>query len=228
MNILAVDTAAHLCAACLFDTASRRVVGRQVEDIGRGHAERLFPVIEAAMTQASLSFDDLDRLAVCVGPGSFTGIRVAVAATRGLSLALSIPLIGVTVFECMAKSAGKGGPVLVTLDARRDEVYAQLFAADGSAAAPPQVLPPAEACQLAVRSGASLTGSGSAIVNAYREAESDPLPALDDAAAVDIACLAELAAERQPDTHQPVPLYLRSPDAKPQAGFALPRRKEAS
>jgi len=221
MIVLAVDTAGASCAACLYDSSSERIVARWVETIGRGHAERLFPVIDAALAEAGLTYAGLGRLAVTIGPGSFTGIRVGVAAMRGLALALDIPLTGVTVLECMARTAVAPGPLLVALDARRDEVYAQLFSAGGAAAGPPLVLSRTEARALAEDHGAALYGSAAPLLSADGP---HPLPVLGDAGAVEIADLAALAAGREPEGQHPAPLYLRPPDAKPQDGFALPRR----
>ncbi len=225
MIVLAVDTAAHLCAACLYDSADGTVLAKRTEDIGRGHAERLFPVIDEVM--GSRAYQELDRLAVCVGPGSFTGVRVGVAAMRGLSLALELPLIGISVFDSMARSAGEYRPLLVVIDARRDEVYARMFRADG-AADPPRVLSPQEACDLALRSGAVLTGSGVPVLRPFLPAAPDGPSVLGETATADIASLAAIAAAREPGPDRPVPLYLRPPDARPQTGFALPRREAAS
>ena len=217
MKLLAVDTASYMCSACLYDGAAERVCVMHGENIGRGHAERLFPVIEETLAQSEDTFADLDRLAVCIGPGSFTGIRVGVAAMRGLALALDIPLIGINVFDCMAAAAKTAGPALIVLDARRDEVYA----ADGTAIGPPSLMPRQQVLELAQKHGATLVGPASS-----KLASEDAIQVLteDAPAAVDIAVLAALAVHRDP-SEKPTPLYLRAPDAKPQDGFALPRRE---
>jgi len=228
MILLAVDTSAHLCAACLYDTAERAILAQAQEDIGRGHAERLFPILDRVLTQSDRSFDQLDRLAVCVGPGSFTGVRVGVAAMRGLALALDIPLIGVSVFDALYGLCDATHPVLVTIDARRGEVYAQLYETGGIAAGPPQVLSPEAAAALAVQSGAALMGSGAAAMGPFLAASPDAPMVLNESATADLVCLAQAAAAREPGPQRPVPLYLRAPDAKPQTGFALPRRAAVS
>ncbi len=221
MKLLAVDTASYMCSACLYDGAAEQVCILHAEDIGRGHAERLFPVIAETLAQSEHTFADLDRLAVCIGPGSFTGIRVGVAAMRGLALALDIPLIGIDVFDCMAAAAKTAGPALIVLDARRDEVYAQLYAADGAAIGPPSLMPGQQALELAQKHGATLVGPAS---SKLASEDATQVPTQDAPAAVDIAVLAALAAHREP-SEKPTPLYLRAPDAKPQDGFALPRRE---
>src|SRR4051794_26516035 len=99
MKILAIDTAANLCAACVFDGDADRELGRSVRDIGKGHAEVLMDVIAEALAAAGAAFGDLDAVAVAVGPGSFTGIRVGVSVARGLALAQKIPAAGVSTLD---------------------------------------------------------------------------------------------------------------------------------
>lgn len=220
MRILAVDTAAHLCAACIYDSTRGAVLGRTVEDIGRGHAERLFAVIEQTLHQASMTYGDLNRLGVCVGPGSFTGVRVGVSAMRGLSLALSLPVVGVTLFDALALTARRGEPVLVVLDARRGEVYAQAYDAHGLASGPPAVLSLETARQVVRQSGATVTGSGAPVLFAGDAS----VKIADVGATADIETIARLAADAHAPLDRPKPLYLRSADAKPQSGFAVERR----
>ena len=87
MNLLAIDTAASICAACVLDTTSGRERGRAVLDLGKGHAEHLMGTIGEALEKESLGYHELGMVAVSVGPGSFTGSRVGVSAARGLALA---------------------------------------------------------------------------------------------------------------------------------------------
>jgi tRNA threonylcarbamoyladenosine biosynthesis protein TsaB len=133
MIVLAIDTTANLCAACVQETATGEL-GRSVRDLGKGHAEHLMAVIDDALAAAGKSYADLDRLAVAVGPGSFTGIRVGVSAARGLALALQIPAIGVTTLEALAfeaRQANEGRSVLAALNGGRGEIHAALYGADG-------------------------------------------------------------------------------------------------
>ena len=98
-TILGFDTSASHCATGLL--ARDAIYGEQYAEMKRGQAERLMPMLEETLVSAGKTWQDLDALAVGVGPGNFTGIRIAVAAARGLSLALNIPAIGVTQFELM-------------------------------------------------------------------------------------------------------------------------------
>ena len=110
-----------------------------------GQAELLLPLVDAAMREAGLSAASLDLVAVTVGPGGFTGIRVGLAAARGIALASGVGLFGVTVFEAVAAALGAeagGQPLLVALDSRREDLYLQLFDGAGRPLAPPASLLP--------------------------------------------------------------------------------------
>lgn len=225
MKLLAVDTAAEICAACVHDTARGVVVGERSIDIGKGHAEHLMDVIEGALDAAGIGYSGIDRLAVSVGPGSFTGVRVGVAAVRGLALALGVPAIGVTTLEAIAaETAGKapGRPVLVAIDARRGEVYAQLFDAAGRPVGLPAAMQPADAGALIVDAETVVAGSGSELVLPHGGGAGSPADERGNTAS--IRYFAEVAATRPDPAPVPVPLYLRGANAKPQQGFALARR----
>lgn len=121
--ILGFDTSAAHCAAALL--SGDRLIAARVEPMEKGQAERLVPMLEEVLAEGGVGWRDLAALAVCTGPGNFTGVRIAVAAARGLALGLGVPAIGVTVLE--ARAAGADGPVTVVEDARRGEVYVQRF-----------------------------------------------------------------------------------------------------
>ncbi|TGT75410.1 tRNA (adenosine(37)-N6)-threonylcarbamoyltransferase complex dimerization subunit type 1 TsaB, partial [Mesorhizobium sp. M8A.F.Ca.ET.161.01.1.1] len=101
---------------------AKRELGRSVLDLGKGHAEHLMAVIAEALTAGAMDYSGLGAIAVSVGPGSFTGLRVGVSTARGLALALKVPAIGVTTLEALAAEAAAefpGRPVLAALDAGR-------------------------------------------------------------------------------------------------------------
>ena len=223
MIILAIDTAANLCAACVWDTAADHELGRCVRDIGKGHAEILIDVIAEALDEAGIGYADLGGVVASVGPGSFTGIRVGVAAARGLALALKVPSGGVTTLDALMDEAARAfaaRPVMAVLDARREAVYVAARDADGRELAAPAIATLGEAAMLAERTGAVLTGSAAAAVAV---ASGKPLEIAGQSATADIAVYARLAAKGGLAGGRPKPLYLREADAKPQQGFALPR-----
>ncbi|HET9068993.1 MAG TPA: tRNA (adenosine(37)-N6)-threonylcarbamoyltransferase complex dimerization subunit type 1 TsaB [Amaricoccus sp.] len=131
--VLAFDTAAARCAAAL--VRGEAVLARRDEPMDRGQAERLLPMLEEMLAEAGTEWRDLDGIGVVTGPGNFTGVRLAVAAARGLSLALGIPAVGVSVFEALAD---RPGDVTVTLADKRGR-FAQRFR-NGRALAPPAAM----------------------------------------------------------------------------------------
>lgn len=225
MKLLAIDTAADLCAVAVYDASSGAILAEASEAIGKGHAERLMPMVETVLRQAATPIASIAKIAVAVGPGSFTGIRVGVATARGLALALGVPAVGVSTLEVLAAHACKSFPgrdVLAAIDARRGEIYVQRFDAAGHALDEPRAttqealagdlmkmqLPPVVAGSGAPLLAAACGGTGIEIAGT--------------AAAAPVAVLAHIGALREPGA-PPVPLYLRAPDAKPQGGFAVAR-----
>jgi len=220
--ILAIDTASNFCAACLWQDGTE--LGRAVEDIGKGHAERLMAIIDAALADAGTDYKSITSIAVSVGPGSFTGIRVGVSAARGLALALNVPAAGVTTLAAIAQAARNGHPnarIISAIDARREELYL----ADDSTGGIATMLNLSDLAALATGAPPVIAGSGASLVaSAFRTAGIQPRAIVDDTATTaDIAIYARLAAVGQIAGAPPKPLYLRGPDAKPQSGFALPR-----
>jgi tRNA threonylcarbamoyladenosine biosynthesis protein TsaB len=189
LPILALDTSAAHCAAALL--LPDRIIQR-VEPMEKGQAERLVPMLEEVLAEAGIGWSDLKALAVGTGPGNFTGVRISVAAARGLALGLGIPAVGVTRLEALAH--GLPRPVMVIEDARRGQIYVQLFTPQGAAEAhlADRVVP---ACPA--------TGSGAG--------ESALPPAMPL-----VEAIARIGAERaETPQPRPAPFYLRGADAAP-------------
>ena len=119
--ILAFDTSAAHCAAALL--ISGKDVAARHEEMSKGQAERLFPMLKEILSEAGIGWNALNGIGVGTGPGNFTGIRIAVSAARGLALSLDVPAVGVNLFDALA--LGAEGDVLLTLSAPRDAVYVQ-------------------------------------------------------------------------------------------------------
>jgi tRNA threonylcarbamoyladenosine biosynthesis protein TsaB len=193
-----------------------------------GHAERLMPMIAEVMEEAGLAFSDLERIAVTVGPGTFTGVRGGVAAARGLALASGVPVVGATSLAVMAHRADELlGPrdeqlLAVAVDARRGMVYLQLFADAQDRTSRPLLLAPEEVAALVAAKPVTIVGSGApavagAIVAAGGKAEAHLADLQPHARS-----LALLAPHLTPIS--PLrPLYLRLPDVTPQADKSLSR-----
>ncbi|WP_176086631.1 tRNA (adenosine(37)-N6)-threonylcarbamoyltransferase complex dimerization subunit type 1 TsaB [Martelella sp. HB161492] len=216
MIILAIETAGADCAACVFDSDGGRVLSAVSETIGKGHAERLMTMIDEVVRDSGLPLSALDRIAVDIGPGSFTGIRVGVATARALALALGVACVGVTTLDVLARqSRGEvaGHNVLITMDARRGEAYCALYDGNGRLLVEPAAYAYEALEGLAGAHEAIIAGSGATAAGL-----SDSMPL----AGVRVETIAALAADMAAGKAVS-PLYLRGPDAKPQGGFKVAR-----
>lgn len=228
MRILAIDTALEACSAAVLDTAcDDRPTTRSVAMV-RGHAEALMPLIAEVMSAAATEFADLDRIAVTVGPGSFTGLRVGVSAARAIALASGKPAVGVTTLAALAApffDDGAGGTLMPVIDARHDRVYMQVFGPGGRSLVTPRIATVQIAAHAALAGPTRIVGSAARLIEAVWPAD-EPPPSTTPARAPDIAWVARLAVRRDDLTMPVRPLYLSEADARPQEAGILPRRSE--
>lgn len=184
-------------------------------------------MIADVMAEAGLAFGDLDRLAVTVGPGSFTGLRVGIATARGLALATGLPVVGITTLEAIAanvteqESASRGSRVVAVIDARRDEVYVEVFRRDLQSLTGPRLVALDDAAALVPADGAIAVGSGAALL----AARAVDVTVSSRSSQPDAAVIAVVAAGRPAGTVPLEPLYLRAPDAKLPATMGVERRR---
>ena len=218
--ILALETSSSLCAVCVLDERTGESLAEISNEIGRGHAERLMEDVAAALKLAGASLADLTAIACGAGPGSFTGIRVAVAAARGFGLALKIPVHGVTSLQSIAlqaKAQAGGRPIAVVQDAGRQEFHCQRFDERAMPVGAPEALTLQMLVSKLPDAQMLVCGSASRLLIGHRCVEISQTTFASTAVAVARASLepAMRVSAR--------PLYLRAPDAKPQAGFAIAR-----
>jgi tRNA threonylcarbamoyladenosine biosynthesis protein TsaB len=226
MRLLAIDTALEACSAAVFDTAAG-VIAQETQVMARGHAEALMPLIRRVVGRTH-RFNDIDRIVATVGPGSFTGLRVGLAAARGIGLAAGKPVVGLSTLSVFAApfiSADSTQPVVAAIDARHGHVYLQIFGSGGRTLVAPRVADLREAVQRAAASGAPRLAGNAAHAIAAAWPADEPAPAAIDAqGAPDIIWVARLGAVAEDTGVPPKPLYLRPHDAQPQAAAQLPRR----
>ena len=193
----------------------------------RGHAEALLPLVDRVVSQVDGLFSSVDRVAVTIGPGSYTGLRVGIAAARAIGLAADVPVVGVTTLSALIAPLMAGDRrrlAAAAIDARHGQIYFQLVGSDGRSIIPPSLLGIREAVRLLGTGPVALNGSGAPaiVVEALTsgvDATIAPGPGLPD-----IAWVARLGIAADPGQALPKPLYLRGPDAKPQDSARLPRR----
>ncbi len=226
MRVLAIDTALAACSAAVLDT-DHGIVAAESLVMERGHAEALMPLIARLMDEARTAFRELDRVVVTTGPGSFTGLRVGIAAARGIALAAAIPAIGLSTLSALAAplmDADATVPVIAAIDARHDHVYLQVFEAGGRTLTPPRLASLREAVEAAAAAPSCIVGSGAQAIAAAMARVGIAAAAVEQRGAPDIAWVARMGAVVPEGQSPPKPLYLRAPDAQPQNAAQLPRR----
>jgi len=220
--ILSFETSGPHCAAALRWGPSGKAT--RFEEMAKGQAERLMVLLEDLLEEEGFDWPDLDALAVGVGPGNFTGIRIAVSAARGLALGLGIPAISVTNFEIMrgANSVSSHSPQFVTLPAPRGAAYGQGFQG-GVAMGRAQLfgIGDADLTNLQIPGDADILGhQGSDIAHLLQAAHGHPQRAGIDAVLRNIPeTLSAIATAKWhaglASDSRPAPLYIKPPDAAP-------------
>ena len=230
MTLLGFDTATETCSAALW--ADGAVIAHRRGEAGGRHAETLVPMLREVAAEGGTTLAEVERFAVTVGPGSFTGIRIGLATARGLALAGKRPLIGLTTLEILAAGVPegqRGGVVLAALDAGRGRLYAQLFDRSLHPLSEPEALE-AHALPGFVRAAgtsapAVVAGTGREIalrlLTPGLEARPAAGPSTPDAGVLVRCAVARAEAGGGDDMAAPVrPLYLRDAGARPKAQVA--------
>jgi tRNA threonylcarbamoyl adenosine modification protein YeaZ len=213
MRILAFDTTLGACSAAVFDTGAGRLLAHSYELLERGHAEALVGMVRDVLERGGVKLSHIDRIAVTVGPGTFTGVRIGLSLARGLKLALGTPVCGLTSLEAIrlnVRDNPDGRPIATLIDARRGEFYIAVWTAEGAPIMAPCAVRHQEAADL-VPPGSLVVGTGAdrlielAGGRDLRRARPD-LP--------DAARIAETAGGLTPGDEPPQPVYLRPPGAQ--------------
>jgi tRNA threonylcarbamoyladenosine biosynthesis protein TsaB len=222
-HILSFDTSAAHCAAALLWGDS--ILAQRHEPMAKGQAERLMPLIEAVLAEGGQPLDGIDAIAVGVGPGNFTGIRIGVSAARGLALALNVPAIGVTGFEAMRGASAMNGHArqLVSLPGPRDGYYLQPFQG-GQTMGPAHAAPNLDGVDwtaMGVTGATEIIGHNADLISGFLSGAPEErhghvtstLPTTELAATIGRIALAKLT--RGAAIARPTPVYVRPADAAP-------------
>ena len=226
MHILAIDTSCGAASVAVVEGGQAGPLAVISRPMARGHAEALPLMVEEAMRGVEGGFPSLARIAVAVGPGSFTGIRVGLAMARAMGVALAIPVVGVSTLAAFAApllSEPRSGIIAATIDARYGSVYFQLFESSGRPLGPPRCDTLRE-CVRAIGAGpAWFAGAAAALVAG--EAQRAGLPYDLDAArlAPDIVALARMGLAVDPAKSPARPVYVKPPDARPSVAEPIAR-----
>lgn len=226
MKVLALDCAFGAISLAAAAWQDGEIASLGVLNVPRpaASAERLVPAIDDVLSRADIAARDLTLVAVTSGPGTFTGVRVGIAAANGLALATGCEVATATTFAVVAVGARNrlglgavGRPVAVVFDARLGQVFLQAFDTDGRELAPGRLLDAADAgAVIAALESPIVAGSGAALVVPEPRAGVTVMDLAPDAR--DLLAL----VPKLPRSHRAAPLYLRAPDAKPQAHKTLP------
>lgn len=231
MRLLAIDTALPAVSACVLDSSAREPLALETAPMERGHAEALAPLIARVVGAVEGGFQSIDRVAVTVGPGSFTGVRIGLAAAQAIALARKIELVGVSTLAALAAPSFLEpfeGVVAAAIDARHGQVYVAAFGPDGRMLVSPRRTGVAEALRAlghypasgaedAPRHPLLLVGSGASLLEAQARAIGFSAQILSRAPAADIVFVARLGLVANASDAPARPLYLKPADAKPMA-----------
>jgi tRNA threonylcarbamoyladenosine biosynthesis protein TsaB len=226
MKILAIDTALPAIAACVLDDGAGTPEAVETIAMERGHAEALLPLIDRVMARVEGGFASLGRVAVTVGPGSFTGLRVGIAAARAIGIACKIPVTGVSTLAALAAPLileQEPGLVVAAIDAHRGNVFFAAFGPDGRTVLAPRIAPAREAARSFGAGPVRLAGSGASLLAIEASAAGTETRIARENAGLDIVFVAKLGLLADPALTPPRPFYLAAPSAKvPEAASSQP------
>ena len=226
MRILAIDTALDACAACVATDASDDLLAQESMVLARGHAEALLPLVERVISRIEGGFESLDRVAVTVGPGSYTGLRVGLSAARAIGLATGVPVVGVTTLSALLApllALNGDGLIAAAIDARHGAVYLQAMSVGEGIVVHPSLLKLDEAVERLGTGPLTLIGSGAPALAAAAKSRGVEAEVA-GTGAPEIAWVASLGIVADPAQAMARPLYLRGPDAQPQDHARLARQ----
>src|SRR5580700_5833362 len=218
MRILAIDTSCGAASVAVVEGGRAGPLAVISRPMARGHAEALPLMVEEAMRGIEGGFPSLARIAVAMGPGSFTGIRVGLAMARAMGVGLAIPVVGVSTLAAFAApllSEPRQGVIAAAIDARHGSVYFQLFEASGRPLGPPRCDALRE-CVRGIGAGpALLTGDAAALVATEAHRAGLPYDLASAVDAPDIVAVARMGLALDPAANSARPLYVKLPDARP-------------
>ncbi len=210
MITLGLDTSGAWCSAAIVDEA--RLIASCTEKIGRGHAERLAPMVNDLLSLENIKAQEIQRVAVCTGPGSFTGLRVALAFARGFALPRKIPVIGLSALEVLAAQIDphQDKRVVSVMDVRRGQLCWAAYDGRAEIQTPVTMTIPDAKTNIKKLGYDRLVGDGAT----YFDQENS-------ISHISPSALAWISMDHNPQSRPANPLYSRPPDAKLPGGISL-------
>jgi tRNA threonylcarbamoyladenosine biosynthesis protein TsaB len=222
VRILAIETSMGRTSAALTGARAGDPIRVLRLQAGAPQAEGLIPLIAELIREADIQFTDLDRIAVCIGPGGFSGIRTGVAAARGIGLAAGIPVAGATSFRILTaafeKKAGVTETYGIAAPAGLNTAFCQILGRDGIPLTEILALPYADAAAFFERGARILAGPAA---RALVDGGYTRLPIRGCELMPDAETLAQIAPDLDPERDLPSPYYVRPADARPQTGHLI-------
>ena len=213
MIIFAIDTCFSRCAACLYDTAKNQVLGAEDEAMERGHAEFLAPMVQRILAKINIAANQIDRIVVTTGPGTFTGLRIGLSFARALGRALNIPVIGVDTLKAVQLAIPvECHPSLIAHKAGQSGYY---YVLQTNISAHIELLKLEDLSERLESKPQWIFGTGAQDIESHYkhlDLQRDPEHDLPN-----LVQLAQFASQQQATTTLPDPVYIREPDAKPQS-----------
>ena len=218
-SILALDTATNACSAAIW--VDGQIIASRFEEMPRGHSESLVPMVAEITKEAKCPVKGISLVAVTIGPGAFTGIRIGLATARGFALSSRAPCLGFTTLEVIAANIPMPTAILlVAIDSKRENIYFQIFEPDCVAYNNPSIATLEQIGEIIknfVINDIPITLAGDAAAKVSEYLAENRIPAnISDITHPNASVLAKLAASRWSSSRSikpPSPMYLQQPDA---------------
>jgi tRNA threonylcarbamoyl adenosine modification protein YeaZ len=216
-RVLAIDTSRGACSACVYDAALRAPLASESLAMSRGHAEALAPMLKRVLDEAG-GPDIVTKIAVAIGPGSFTGLRIGIATARAMALTLSVPVVGVStlIAYCGPMLDGPGfGVIAAAVDASHGHIYFQLIDSKAKPIFSPRVVSLRDAVRAIGGSPARVVGDAAMLLAEEARRAGVDVDASGASAYPDIVAIARIGLAADPAVWPARPLYIKAPDAHP-------------
>jgi tRNA threonylcarbamoyladenosine biosynthesis protein TsaB len=222
LKILGIDTSCAAASACVVDAADEGFLALAAERAEDNRAEALAPMIQRIVAETG-GMAGLERIAVTMGPGSFTGIRIGIALARAMGLALKIPVVGVSTLHAFAApffSSSPGGPIAAVVDARHGAAYFELFDSYGASRGPARAMKFVEIVRAIGSGPARIAGDAAELLAAEAKRYGLAIESIALTASPDAFEVAKIGARLDPASAPARPLYVKAPDVRAPAPAA--------